>query len=234
MSVRLIARAFLAFAMLAGGHAGAETRAWLDRDRIVLGESATLNIETDQAVVDAPEYGVLRGDFRLSGHASRRSLERGSGGTVRRSLFAVALAPTREGVIGIPARQVGKERTQPLTLTVLPDHLGTGEEPWLVIRCVYVGEDAGRGTELLERLRRTAPPDEHTIGPISWPHWQSAGDDLFPADARGFWRNAAFSRMDEDALDTILSKPKRDIRKASPSPSGWPCSCRSGRHDAPS
>ena len=76
------------FALLAPGAAQAETRAWLDRDRIVLGESATLNVETDQATVSAPSYDALRGDFRLSGHSSRRSLERRNGRTVSRSLFA--------------------------------------------------------------------------------------------------------------------------------------------------
>ena len=108
------------FALLAPGAAQAETRAWLDRDRIVLGESATLNVETDQATVSAPSYDALRGDFRLSGHSSRRSLERRNGRTVSRSLFAVALEPRRAGVIGIPALSVDGERTSPITLTVLP------------------------------------------------------------------------------------------------------------------
>ncbi|HEU4813825.1 MAG TPA: BatD family protein [Xanthomonadaceae bacterium] len=110
--------------LFAPGLAQAETRAWLDRDRIVLGESATLNIETDQSGVSAPDYGVLRGDFRLSGHSSRRSLERRNGSTVSRSLFAVALEPRRAGVIGIPGIAVGRERTSPITLTVLPPDAG--------------------------------------------------------------------------------------------------------------
>ena len=80
--MRAIAMLCLWLSLLATGAAQADTRAWLDRDRIVLGESATLNIETDQAGVAAPDYGVLRGDFRLSGHSSRRSLERGNGRTV--------------------------------------------------------------------------------------------------------------------------------------------------------
>ncbi|HET8819655.1 MAG TPA: BatD family protein [Xanthomonadaceae bacterium] len=111
--------------LLATGVAHADTRAWLDRDRIVLGESATLNIETDQAGVAAPDYGALRGDFRLSGHSSRRSLERTNGRTESRTLFAVALEPRRAGVIGIPALDVGAERTPPLALTVLPADAGS-------------------------------------------------------------------------------------------------------------
>ena len=110
----------VAVACLASAGVHAETRAWLDRDRIVLGESATLNVETDQAGVAAPDYGALRGDFRLSGHSSRRSVELRNGNRVARSLFAVAIEPRRAGVIGIPAISVGGERTAPLTLTVLP------------------------------------------------------------------------------------------------------------------
>lgn len=108
------------FALFATATASAETRAWLDRDRIVLGESATLNIETDQATVPAPDYGALRRDFGLEGHTSRRSRERINGRSVSRSLFAVSIEPRRTGLVRIPALSVGRERTAPLALTVLP------------------------------------------------------------------------------------------------------------------
>ena len=115
-----IAWMFALLALVASAVAQAETRAWLDRERIVLGESATLNIETDRAGAEAPDYAALRADFRLSGHASRRSVEYRNGRRVQRSLFAVALAPRHAGVIGIPSLEVGGERTQPVALTVLP------------------------------------------------------------------------------------------------------------------
>src|SRR5690606_11425525 len=47
LSGRLLKTMLVAVLLLAPGLAGAEVRAWLDRDRIELGESATLNIETD-------------------------------------------------------------------------------------------------------------------------------------------------------------------------------------------
>lgn len=43
------------------------------------------------------------------------------------------------------------------------------------------------------------------IGPVAWQQWQSAADELFAGDARGFWRDTAFSQMDEDALDTTTA-----------------------------
>src|SRR5699024_1018342 len=87
----------------------------------------------------------------------------------------------------------------------MPEDHGMGAEPWLLVRCVWVGEDEARGRALLERLVRAAPPEHSEIGPVSWTQWQDAADALFPQEARGFWRNTAFSRMDEDALDTITA-----------------------------
>lgn len=99
--------------------AHADTRAWLDRDRIALGETTTLNIETDGAV-DAPDWGPLAQDFEVSGHTSRRQAEFANGRRSTRSLFGVALRPRREGVLTVPALQVGAARTAPLSLSVAP------------------------------------------------------------------------------------------------------------------
>lgn len=100
--------------------AQATTRAWLDRDRIAAGETATLNIETDQATLDSPDYSPLGAEFDVSGNSSSRQFEVVNGASTTRVLFAVALQPHRDGVIGIPSLVVGKERTQPLSLTVTP------------------------------------------------------------------------------------------------------------------
>lgn len=103
------------------------------------------------------------------------------------------------------SRDLPAPLTSILTVMVMPAEHGMGEEPWLLVRCAWVGEDEARGRALLERLVRAAPPERSEIGPVSWTQWQSAADALFPDDARGFWRNTAFSRMDEDALDTITA-----------------------------
>lgn len=103
------------------------------------------------------------------------------------------------------SRQLPDELASILTLTVLPERLGKGDAPWLLIRCAYVGDDHRRGQRILDRLRRAAPPDDEEVGPVAWPRWQSAQDDTFPAGARGFWHNVAFSEMDEDAIDQIVT-----------------------------
>lgn len=109
-----------ALSLLAPPLQAQQLRAWLDRDRIALDETATLNIEVEQAAADAPDWSPLLGEFRLSGHTSSRSFEYVNGVGRARTLFAVALQPRREGVIGIPGLRVGSRRTPPLTLTVTP------------------------------------------------------------------------------------------------------------------
>ncbi|MDH5822887.1 BatD family protein [Luteimonas sp. RD2P54] len=106
--------------LLLAAPASAETRAWLDRDRIELGETATLNIETDQGAVGVPDWSPLDADFAVSGHTSSRRVESAGGGMRVRVLFAVALQPRREGLLTVPGLRVGGERTAPLTLTVAP------------------------------------------------------------------------------------------------------------------
>jgi hypothetical protein len=116
----LIARLIFIATLLLVANVQAQTRAWLDRDRIALGETATLNVETDQPGVDAPDYSPLLSDFALSGNSSSQQYESINGTSRSRTLYAVALQPKREGVIGIPGLRIGSLRTQPLTLTVTP------------------------------------------------------------------------------------------------------------------
>ncbi len=118
--------------------AHAQTRAWLDRDRIAMGETATLNIETDQLGA-TPQYTPLQRDFIVSGNTSNRQVQSINGRTTVRTLFAVALQPRRDGVIGIPALRVGGDITQPLSLTVTPS---TASAPSRAGQVVFIETEA--------------------------------------------------------------------------------------------
>lgn len=119
--LRLLACAIvLPVLSILAGDAHAATRAWLDRDRIEVGETTTLNIETDQAAARMPDFDALLPDFVLSGHSSSRGTERTNGSQRDRVLFAVALRPRRDGLMTVPALRVGNETTAPLQLTVAP------------------------------------------------------------------------------------------------------------------
>jgi len=119
---RLFARVTLLLLLaLASLDAAAQVRAWLDRDRIGMGETVTLNIESTAATTSTePDYAPLLTDFFVSGRTSRREFVMGTGGSTVRTLYAVALRPRRDGLITVPALDVGSLRTQPIPLTVAP------------------------------------------------------------------------------------------------------------------
>lgn len=97
----------------------AQTRAWLDREQVTYGETATLNIETD-ASVQRIDYSPLTANFDIAGQTVRRSFERVNGKSSTRSLFAVGIRPRGPGVVTVPALRVGNSSTEPLRMTVMP------------------------------------------------------------------------------------------------------------------
>ena len=111
--------------------AAASARAWLDRDTMQLGETVTLNVETDESASE-PDFSTLETDFELIGRSSSSSVSIVNGRTTSTLLWAVGLRPRREGKLTIPALLVGTARTQPIPLTV-------GAAP--VVSAVNPGDD---------------------------------------------------------------------------------------------
>lgn len=100
--------------------AWAQTRAWLDRAEITFGETATLNIETDQSIAQL-DYRALQAQFDIAGQTVRRSYRRdASGQSTQVSLFAVGIRPRGPGVLAVPSLRVGRVDTPVQRLTVLP------------------------------------------------------------------------------------------------------------------
>ena len=95
-----------------------QVRAWLDRDQISLGETATLNIEVEGAATEGPDYSPLLGDFHLAGHTSRRSFAEVNGVARARTLFGVQLQPRQQGTLAVPRLLVAGQRTNALSLEV--------------------------------------------------------------------------------------------------------------------
>ncbi len=110
-------RWWLALGLLACvGLVQAQTRAWLDRDSISLGETVILNIETDQS--GQPDYTPLRAEFDLSRQNTNRQIQMSNGAVSSSALFSVALSPHHNGELEIPALRVGNAQTAPLRLVV--------------------------------------------------------------------------------------------------------------------
>ena len=72
----------------------AQTRAWLDRDRITYGETVTLNIETGLDVRQV-DYRPLAAQFEVAGQTVRRSYDLVGGRATTRSLFSTPVMNRR-------------------------------------------------------------------------------------------------------------------------------------------
>ena len=115
---RVLAWLMLAMLAFVGSPVQAQTRAWLDRAQVGHGETATLNIQTDQSVASI-DYAPLQRQFEIGGQTVRRSFQRSNGRSTAMSLFVVGIRPRGPGVFTVPALRVGNANTAPLQLTVV-------------------------------------------------------------------------------------------------------------------
>lgn len=95
----------------------AAARAWLEQPQVALGESVTLNVETDE-VSAVPDLTPLMADFALEGQSNSRSVRLINGQMTSKTVYAVILAPKRAGELRIPPLRIGGQQTAPLTLSV--------------------------------------------------------------------------------------------------------------------
>lgn len=120
--------AMLAALFLAAAVQAAQVRAWLDRNSMQLGETATLNVEVTGSVGAAkPDFSVLQQDFNVLGTESSSSMNIFNGQTISKLLWAVGLEPKRAGTLTIPALAVAGGQTEPITLTVAPASAASGK-----------------------------------------------------------------------------------------------------------
>lgn len=95
-------------------------RAFLDRTHVSLGDTVTLNIQSDGAL-GTPDLAPLQNDFQLLGTSTSSSAQSINGKTTTTTQLGVALRPLHAGNLTIPSLSVGNAKTQPLTL-----HVGVG------------------------------------------------------------------------------------------------------------
>jgi FAD/FMN-containing dehydrogenase len=100
-------------------------------------------------------------------------------------------------------RNLPDEMNPILSILVMPSEMGMGNDPWLMIGTAWAEADHQPGLDLVDQLRKLAPPDQEEVGPVSWIEWQTAMDSLFPTGSRGYWKNVSFSRLDEDVIDVV-------------------------------
>lgn len=95
----------------------AGVHAFLDRTHVTLGDTVTLNIQSDGAL-GTPDLAPLARDFQVLGSSSSSSIAIANGNTTRTQRLGIALKPLHRGTLTIPPLRVGGTTTQPLTLQV--------------------------------------------------------------------------------------------------------------------
>ncbi|MBP6748002.1 MAG: BatD family protein [Xanthomonadaceae bacterium] len=118
--LRAFAALWLCVALMAGP-AAAESRAFIDRDRLALDDTLTMTVQVeDDALLDLPDFSQLIANFRIEDIKTDQQLIMGPGRMgLRMSLF-LTLRPKREGRIDIPPFRVGNQMLGPFVVTVLP------------------------------------------------------------------------------------------------------------------
>ncbi|WP_448096257.1 BatD family protein [Luteibacter yeojuensis] len=119
-SRRFLLGLLLAFAPMLAFAQAAVPVASLDRDKIGLGETVTLNIEIGDETPDAPDLSPLTPDFVVLGTSTNHSLSIVNGRRESHTILGIALRPRREGHLTVPALSIAGQRTQPLSLDVAP------------------------------------------------------------------------------------------------------------------
>ncbi|GAB4195653.1 MAG: BatD family protein [Wenzhouxiangellaceae bacterium] len=91
----------------------------LDRERLSLGESFTLLLQTQGSAQAAdPDLTPLQEDFYVLGNSRQTSVQMSGGRTEQSSSLYITLEPKRSGTLTVPPITVGGQQTQALTIQV--------------------------------------------------------------------------------------------------------------------
>ncbi|HEY4291576.1 BatD family protein [Luteibacter sp.] len=91
----------------------------LDRSKVGVGETVTLNIEIGDQATDSPDLSPLTPDFVVLGTSTNHTLSIINGRRESTTILGIALRPRREGHLTIPALSIGGQETQPVSLDVV-------------------------------------------------------------------------------------------------------------------
>lgn len=112
---------WLLLALLAPLAQAATVRAFLDRSHVSLGDTVTLNIQSN-AGIGEPDLSKmqlqLQRDFQVLGSSRSNNVSIVNGKTTSTTQLGIALRPLHAGTLTIPALDVGGVVTQPLSLHV--------------------------------------------------------------------------------------------------------------------
>ena len=110
------------FLLLISARGFAEVTVSIDRAEIYENESFTLSIQLDDTsyLGKGPNTDILLQNFELLGQSKNISSRIINGRSEKRTVWQLTLKAKQPGVITVPALTVSGEKSQPLTLTILP------------------------------------------------------------------------------------------------------------------
>lgn len=101
--------------------AWAQSRAWVDRDRIAYEETTVLNLEINANAAQAlPDLSAITRDFRIVDQNVQHKVMLQNGSMMLHIMIRLTLQPVRDGELEIPGIQIGNERTRALRISVAP------------------------------------------------------------------------------------------------------------------
>lgn len=149
----------------------AQSRAWLDRDRIALDETVVLLVDIDvNSARGLPDLETAIRDFRMIDQRINQQMTTVNGEIRLRVLMALTLKPQRQGEIEIPEFRIGSDRVGPLRLTVLPPKAAPPPAP---PTSGAASTDPARAAALPEvfidsRIETAAPYVQQSVGYTVW------------------------------------------------------------------
>lgn len=102
-------------------------------ERITLGNTATLTIQSDEAGAE-PDLTPLQGKFNVRGTGSSLQTSIINGQQSTKMTWQIEIEPTEVGILGVPPIQIGSSQTQSVSLTVLPPQQGSASngDPYFI------------------------------------------------------------------------------------------------------
>lgn len=98
--------------------ANAAVKAWLQGDAIAAGDTVQLTLEHEGRTDEKPDLAPLEKDFDVLSSSRSSNVQIINGSMSSQTQMHLMLSPKRAGQLTIPAIQWGKERSQPLKLSV--------------------------------------------------------------------------------------------------------------------
>ena len=178
--------------------ARAQVRAWLDRDRIALDETAELSIEIEGMTADGlPDLAMLSQDFRVVDQGVAQQVDLSNGQLNLRITMRMRLEPRREGVLEVPILRVGSGYTPPLRLVVGPPKtplpkVAAPADPALASQPVFIES----------KVDTAAPYVQQTVGYTVRLYYEAGSliDGRLDQDAP---EGASLQQLGEDAQHTL-------------------------------